>query len=195
MTLPKPTISDLLTKFSLWQESVSGYEVTYMHNNKVAVADITVEDLVAHDERLVPMLKHWFGRYSTSTTKANMGHSYIVNALRYWNDPLVLVDTDGLAHDVAHIDGIKDPDDDEIMLDVTACEFDYAGDLKYVSSSHDDHVFVSAASLDAQFPGWRQRYDIYQSLGLEETEDFQSYVFDMASCAATPTYPLPGVMT
>lgn len=192
--MPKPTIEDLLASFSLWQECPSGYNVTYLDNNKSAVVEITKDELAAHEARLVPMLEHWFSRYSTNLTKANMGHTYIVNALRYWNKPLVLVDTEGVTHDLAHIDGIKYPDDDEVMLEVSSCIFDVAGDLKYVSSTRDEHLFISAQVLNQQFPGWRQRYDIYESLGLENDEEFGAYVFDMTSCDAVIPDQLPHTM-
>lgn len=184
------TVQELLDIPSLWSRKGDHFEVLYSYDGGRGTQQVTDAELAQRHPNLALALNAWCENNHVGLTIPHTTNSSLRNMLRLWENPLVLIDTEGEEFKLAHIDLVKDAYDDIVVLEATRIRIDYAGDVPYVSGTDDVHVVIESSKLEEKFPGWLARYRVFQGLDCED-EMLDSFVFSTTPKPAFGSLPVP----
>lgn len=190
MQTRKHTIQELLDIPSLWSRVGDHFEVMYAYDGGRGTQLVTDDELSQRHPHLAIALNDWCKKHTIGPTRAHTNNSTLHNMLRLWEDPLVLIDTEGEEFQLAHIDLVRDAYDDVVVLEATRIHIDYAQSIPYVCGTADVHVVIESSKLEEKFPGWQARYRVFQGLDCED-DMLDSFVFSTTPQPELTNLPVP----
>lgn len=135
--------------------------------------DFTNEQLAAIDARLPVILDRMFNNVRTPAVPLlTIFTGWLLNTFKHWDNPHAVCDTTGEKFNILEVTRFIrfEPNPEYVSIRATCYKVQYESGIPYVAHTKVEQISVSIAELEKNFPGWRQRYDIMQSLGVDMDE-------------------------